>query len=312
MVSKKVLATTAIATAGVSAQVDGIVKSIAAQISSGMVAARKSGVDEAQAGSEVNDILTAINKNSDIQGLFTTAANIVLGGLNSDAIVTLLSAAKASLSGFDGSPDFSTVASLVSADVSDFDPSAGFENVSKNLGPVLGLVIPPISSLSATDSGVASQVNGLIGDATGLLGKLGLVGGSASASTTAESSSDSASSTTESSATDSSATETSATETSATETSATDSSATETSTVESSATATSEAVETSSDSAAGVTSEGTASIITKAVSSSHTDSAVATESTEPTSSLVSQVNGQAALKGGVLAAGVVAAGALLL
>lgn len=271
MVSKKIVTAAAVATVGVNAQVDGIIKSIVTQISNGLVAGRKSGVEEAQASSEVAEIIAALNKNSDVQNLLTSAANVVLDGINSDGVINLVSGAKASLSAFEGSGDYQTVSSLIAAHITDLDASAGLASVSKNLAPVLNLVIPPISSLSAGDKNVASAIDMALTDAYALLGKFGLGPDAGAAAPTSAAGSASASAT-------------------------------------------------EASSSAQATAEGTASIITKAVSSSHaageaathTGSAAATGVAAPSNTDVAQVNGQTALKGGVVAAGLVAAGALLI
>lgn len=281
MVSKKVVAAAAIATVGASAQVDAIIKSVAAQISNGLVAGRKSGVPESKAASEVGDIMSALEKNSDIQNLLTSVANCVLDGINSQGVVSIASVAQASLAGFEGSQDYQTVSSLIAAHVTDLDPAAGFASVSHNLAPILGLVLPPISSLSAGDQNVASAVNNVKNMAVSVFAKFGLLGEVATTSNMPASSTLSSASASASG----------------------------------SASGSSSALGPNR----GTSAPTTASIITKVVSSSSGKSAstnapkasTVLPTVAPTTS-VPQVNGQIALQGGAFVVGVVAAGALLL
>lgn len=299
MVSKKIVAATAVATVGVSAQVDGIISSILTQISNGIVAGRSSGVDSASASSEVAEIISVLNQNSDITNLLTAAASGVLGGISSDGVISLVNGAKSSIAAFEGSEDYVTLESLVSAHSSDFDPASALASVSANLSPVLGLVLPPIYSLSSTDSNVASAVNEASTLISGIFSALGLATDRAAATTSASAE---ASSTAEATST--------AAATSASETASASESAAESTSEAASASASASASE-SAAGTAGTTkaSESTASIVTKSVSSSKTGVASATGASSTT---LSQVNGQSTLKGGIIAAGVVAAGALLL
>lgn len=287
MVSKKVVAAAAIATVGVSAQVDAIIKSVAAQISNGLVAGRKSGVPESKAASEVGEIMSALNKNSDIQNLLTTVANCVLDGINSQGVVSIGSVAQASLAGFEGSQDYQTVSSLIAAHVTDLDPAAGFKSVSQNLAPVLNLVLPPISSLSAGDQNVASAVNNVKSMAVSVFAKFGLLG---EVTTTSSKPASSTAGTSSASATASA----------------------------SKSGSTSPSPSGSSSRSGSSRGTATASIITKGVSTSGksaSTNAPKTSSVLPTvapTTSVPQVNAQIALQGGAFVAGVVAAGALLL
>lgn len=193
MVSKTVLAATVVAAAGANAQLDGIISSIAGQISAGLVAGRRDGVPESQAASEVAQILTVLNGNSDVKNLLSQAGGLVLGGINSSGVVSFASAAQASIAALIGSPDGTTLDALISSHGSDLNGPKAFSIISGNLSPVLNLVVPQISSLSAGDANVASAVNGLLGSASSLVGKYGLLD-SAAASSAAPSSSAAASS----------------------------------------------------------------------------------------------------------------------
>lgn len=187
MVSKRIIAATAVATVGANAQVGGIVTSIVGQISAGLVAGRASGADSAQVASEVGQIISALNANTDVDNLFTEAAQFVLGGIDSAGVISIIGAASASLAAFEGSPDFSSVLSLVGAHISDLNPDAAIASVSANLSPVLGLVLPPISSLSAGDATIAAAVNGAVATVEGLYSTLLAAGGSKSSSAAASS-----------------------------------------------------------------------------------------------------------------------------
>jgi hypothetical protein len=277
MVSKTVIATAVIATVGVTAQVDGIINSIVTQISNGIVAGRQSNVPQAQAGSEVAQIITAINGNSDIQNLFTKAANVVLGGINSDGVLQLVDTARSSLAAFEGSDDFKSVDSLIGKYITDLNPPAAIASVQANLSPILGLVLPPIQSLSKAHQNVAASVEEVKTVGVSLLNRVGLLGTRAAASEAAS---------------------TSAVETS----SVAASSAAPSSAPASSAAPTSSAAASSSKAPESSTTPATK----PATSSAHSTIAAAT------SSSITQVNGGIAVQGGILAAGFVAAGALLL
>lgn len=298
MVSKSVIATAVVASVGVSAQVDGIISSIVAQISNGIVAGRKSDVPEEQAASEVAQIITAINANADIQDLFTKAAGVVLGGINSDGVIQLVDTARSSLAAFEGSDDFKSADSLIGKYITDLDPSAAIASVQANLSPVLGLVLPPIQSLSSAHEDVAASVEEVKTVGVSLLSKVGLLGTrpaetSEAASTSAVETSEAASSAAASSAAPSSAAASSASPSSAAPSSAAASSAAPSSAAPSSHAVSSKAPESTTH-------------VTKPATSS-----VATVSAAPSSS-IEQVNGGVAIQGGILAAGFVAAGALLL
>lgn len=293
MVSKSVIATAVVASVGVSAQVDGIISSIVAQISNGIVAGRKSDVPEEQAASEVAQIITAINANADIQDLFTKAAGVVLGGINSDGVIQLVDTARSSLAAFEGSDDFKSADSLIGKYITDLDPSAAIASVQANLSPVLGLVLPPIQSLSSAHEDVAASVEEVKTVGVSLLSKVGLLGTrpaetSEAASTSAVETSEAASSAAASSAAPSSAAASSAAPSSAAPSSAAASSAAP-----------------SSHAVSSKAPESTTHVTKPATSS------VATVSAAPSSS-IEQVNGGVAIQGGILAAGFVAAGALLL
>lgn len=303
MVSKSVIATAVVASVGVSAQVDGIISSIVAQISNGIVAGRKSDVPEEQAASEVAQIITAINANADIQDLFTKAAGAVLGGINSDGVIQLVDTARSSLAAFEGSDDFKSADSLIGKYITDLDPSAAIASVQANLSPILGLVLPPIQSLSSAHEDVAASVEEVKTVGVSLLSKVGLLGTRAAetseaASTSAAETSEAASSAAASSAAPSSAAASSAAPSSAAPSSAAASSAAPSSAAASSAAPSSHAVSSKAP-------ESTTHVTKPATSS------VATVSAAPSSS-IEQVNGGVAVQGGILAAGFVAAGALLL
>lgn len=306
MVSAKIVTASAIAAVGVSAQVDGVISSIVTQISNGLVAGRKSGVPESQASSEIAEIVAALKKNSDVENLLTSAANLVLGGLQSDGIVKLAAGAKASLAAFEGSGDYQTVVSLISAHVSDLDTKAGFASVTMNLAPILNLVIPPISSLSVGDQNVASAVNEIEGLALGLLGKVGLIGGVDTPAATASATASATTTPADTAAGTSTESATSATATASIITDAISSSVAET---------TDTAAGSAAGSAAGTTASVVASSVATSGSSVETTLSSAVESSSSTStetSSISQVNGQTTLKGSVFAVAIVAAGALLI
>lgn len=181
MYSKYVLAIF-LAVAGVNAQFDEIISSIAGQISAGLVSGRRDSVAESQAKSEVDQIMNIVTNNSDMKNLFSEGAGLVLGGINSKAVVSFASAAQASLTALEGSNDGKSLDGLISSHGSDLDVTKAFTIIESNLSPVLGLIVPQISSLSGGDQTVASAVNGLTSAAISLVGKFGLLDNAAATS----------------------------------------------------------------------------------------------------------------------------------
>lgn len=182
-----------LAAAGANAQMDGIISSIAGQISAGLVSGRASGVPESQAASEVSEILGIFNANTDVKNLLSQGAGLVLGGINSDGVISLASAAKASISALENSNDGKSLEALISAHASDLDATKAFTIITSNLSPVLGLVLPQIASLSQGDQKVASAVNDMTSAALSLVDKYGLLkGGSGQAAASSTSAAGSA------------------------------------------------------------------------------------------------------------------------
>ncbi|KAF5092554.1 hypothetical protein D0Z03_002809 [Geotrichum reessii] len=282
MVSKSAIAFSALTIICVSAQVDGIISSIVTEISNGIVAGRKTNVPEAQAGSEVGQIITALNANTDIQDILTKAANVVLDGINSDGVIGFVNAARSSLAAFEASPDFKSVDSLIGKYVTDLDPPAAISSVNANLAPILGLVLPPIQSLSSAHKDVGASVEEVKTVGISLLNRVGLLGTQAAASEP--------------------------TVTSAAEISSTAAfpsvSMTSAAHASSGASVSSAAAASTTTSFAVASSETTSHVTKTATTSSSLATAV--------SSSVTQVNGGTFVQGGILAAGFVAAGALLL
>lgn len=172
MVSKNIVAATVVAAAGANAQmVDGIISSLAAQISNGLVAGRKSDVPESQVASEVGEIMAIVHTNSELQNVFTEAAGMVLGGINSDGVISFISLAEASIAAFQQGEDGKSFDSLVSKHITDLDAPKALDNVQNNLAPVLNLVVPQVSSLSAGDENVASAVNGFLSTGAAIIKK---------------------------------------------------------------------------------------------------------------------------------------------
>ncbi|VVT54605.1 uncharacterized protein SAPINGB_P004159 [Magnusiomyces paraingens] len=304
MVSKTLFTAAVVAAVGANAQLDGIISSIAAQISNGLVSGRKDGVPESQAASEVGEILSVINRNSDVQNLFSEAGGLVLGGINSNGVISFASAAQASLAALQGSEDGKTLEALISSHGSDLDGPKAYTIITNNLSPVLNLVIPQISSLSAGDQNVASAVNQLTDAAKGVVAKYGLDGSSAAPATSAVSSvSETASVVVSSSTIVSSsvvAVSSSVAESSIASGSVSPSVVSSVSTVVSTASAASSAA-TASDSGAVVTTTHTASATTHTSSASHS-----------ASSSVPQVNGQGQNTVQIIALGGAAAALFLL
>lgn len=286
MVSKKIVAAAAVASVGANAQASAVVTSILGQISNGIVAARKSGVNSEQAGSEVAEIMTALNANTDISNLVNSAANMVLGGISSDGVIKLIDGAKTSLAAWKESDDYNTVYSLFGKYASDLNTDVVVASVSSNLSPVLALVIPPISSLSASDQTVASSVNMAVTDVSALYSTLINASASGSASASA-----SASATASATAT-----------ATGSESASASGSASESASKSSSESASKSASESSSASASSTASK----------SSSAQASSNVTASSTPATTSSTQNNGQSKLQAGAIVVGIAAAGALLL
>lgn len=283
MVSKTAITLSALSVVCVSAQVDGIISSIVAEISNGIVAGRKTNVPEAQAGSEVGQIITALNANTDVQNILTQAANVVLDGINSDGVIGFVNAARSSLAAFEGSPDFKSVDSLIGKYVTDLNPPAAISAVNANLAPILGLVLPPIQSLSSAHKDVGASVEEVKTIGVSLLNRVGLLGTQPAASEP--------------------------TVTSAAEIRSTAASPSV------SMTSAAHASSGASVSSAAVASPTTSFVVASSETTNHVTKPATSSSSSPVtvvSSSVTQVNGGTFVQGGILAAGFVAAGALLL
>lgn len=136
-----------------------IVMSMADQIVSGLVDARKSGVSEDKASSECNEIMTALMQDKNINGMLNDAAHMVISGINSDGFTSFVSGALKSLSNFENSDNFKTADDMIKKSVKDLNTDKAIPSVSSAISPVLNLVTPTIGSMSKTDKNVASAAN---------------------------------------------------------------------------------------------------------------------------------------------------------
>lgn len=125
--------------------------------SNGVISAHNSQIDDAQAKSEVDQLIRYIASNPLVYNILDQAGSSVLNGFDEDSFPAFVTAVISSADAYESSPDFTTARSLISEYLPHYDVQQAISNVQSLNTLYWGLLTDNVKSFT-TDAGVESAV----------------------------------------------------------------------------------------------------------------------------------------------------------
>lgn len=145
-------------------------------ISNGIISAKNSDINSAQAKSEVDQLIKHIASNPILYSVLDEMANGVMSGFDQDTFPAFVTKALNGISSYEGTPDFTSARSLISSYLPHYNLQSAILYASSNNELYYGLLTGNIDSYSgvpAVQSAVTSALSGI----TKFMSDLGLLGG---------------------------------------------------------------------------------------------------------------------------------------
>lgn len=137
----------------VNAQNNPLVASIAENVVAGIVSAKTdTDVSDQQATSEIQSVVDIVSANTDVQNLIGSFGSIAMNGVDSSNFPELLSMATATLSAFEGSPDFSKASEGFKSVLTHYNVPEAKSNVANNLALIINAVTVALPTLTPDHS----------------------------------------------------------------------------------------------------------------------------------------------------------------
>lgn len=155
------------------ANTNSLAQQLLGAISSGIVAARSSGVPEAKAKTEVANLMTAIFKNPNMSGLAKEAALFLSGNMDDDTVMLFMQDAVIALSKYQDTDSYKTARRLVTNYRTDIDTMNALDSVSKHIGAPLARAASAIDSVTRRDASAAHLVEAGIAQGSSILNGFG-------------------------------------------------------------------------------------------------------------------------------------------
>lgn len=137
----------------VHAQGNPLVASIAENVVAGIVSAKTDNdVSDQQATSEIQSVVDIVSANTDVQNLIGSFGSMAMNGVDSSNFPELLSMATATLSAFEGSPDFSKASDGFKSVLTHYNVPEAKSNVANNLALIINAVTVALPTLTPDHS----------------------------------------------------------------------------------------------------------------------------------------------------------------
>lgn len=137
----------------VHAQGNPLVASIAENVVAGIVSAKTDNdVSDQQATSEIQSVVDIVSANTDVQNLINSFGALAMNGVNSSNFPELLSMATATLSAFEGSPDFSKASEGFKNVLTHYNVPEAKSNVANNLALIINAITVALPTLTPDHS----------------------------------------------------------------------------------------------------------------------------------------------------------------
>lgn len=156
------------------ANTNSLAQQLLGAISSGIVAARSSGVPEAKAKTEVANLMTVILKNPNMSGLAKEAALFLSGNMDDDTVMLFMQHAVIALSKYQDTDSYKTARRLVTNYRTDIDTMNALASVSKHIGAPLARAASAIDSMTRSDASAAHLVEAGIAQGSSILNGFGI------------------------------------------------------------------------------------------------------------------------------------------